>query len=694
MKIFKRIAGFMFAIMISLTGMTNTTAVDDTIKFHNEYLQGVTTIYGAGSTYKEVTTSEGKKIGFCFNMKLDAPPEGSTLVRMSDGVLPNAAKTNQYIYILDNGFGGSWNTSIMPGTGNYTKFQKYYVTQLALWIAQGSLDPTYVKNSGFLGAQAYKLYNAAVKNSKVIAYEPKVSFSGNLKMTKSGANYVSNVITLNVSGASKATITLTNAPAGSTIIVNGSSVSNKTTMKNGTKFKVSVPVDKMVKEGTIYVHASATAVRKKVQIYKYNKSDKYQNIGLIFKEKYTAKAKISATIKPVGGFQVEKVDQNGTKLGGATLAVKDSNGKVIATWNTSKENPKVFSNLAIGSKYTIYETKAPEGYKLDPTTTTVTVNIKDTTIQKIRIKNFKNTPVKISKQDITNKAELPGATLVLKDSNGKQVDKWVSTNEPHYIENLAAGTYTLTETIAPKGYKLSKETITFTVNADGKVDKEVVMYNYPDKPVKISKQDVTTGKELPGATLVLKDEKGNIVDKWVSTNEPHYISDLKKGTYVLSETIAPKGYKLTTETITFTINEYGLPDKDDIVMYNSPTRGVLISKQDVATGKELPGATLVLKDADGNIIDKWVSTKKPHYIADLPEGIYTLVETKAPKGYDISDGVITFEIKNDGKEITKVVIYNSKTPVTEDTNIGLLIGTIVVALGAGAFAFFRLKKHA
>ena len=601
MKLFKRIAGFMFAMFISFSGMTKTSAIDDYVIFHDEYLQGVVTMYGAGSTYKEVTTSEGKKIGFCFNMKLDAPPEGSKLIRMPDGVLPNATKTNQYIYILDNGYGGSWNQSIMPGTSNYTKFQKYYVTQLALWIAQGSLNAENVKNYGFLGVQAYKLYNAAVKNSKVIAYEPKVSFSGSFNMKKNGSNYESNTITVKISGAKEATITLTNAPAGSVLKVNGSAKGNQVKVSNGAKLVVTVPVDKMYKEGTIYLNAKATAVRKKVQIYKYQGSNKYQNIGLIFKEKYTAKAKISTTIKPSGGFEVVKVDESGKKLGGAVLAVKDSTGKEIAKWNTSKENPKVFNNLKVGSTYSVYEVSAPAGYKKISDVTVVKINAGE--VRKVTIRNFKNTPVKISKQDITNKAELPGATLVLKDSTGKEIDKWVSTNEPHYIYNLA------------------------------------------------------------------------------------------KGTYTLSETIAPKGYKLSTETITFTVNEYGEADKD-IVMYNAPSKGVYISKQDVATGKELPGATLVLKDADGNIIDKWVSTKKPHYIADLPEGVYTLVETKAPKGYEISDGVITFEIKNDGKDFTKVVIYNSKVPVTDDLNVTLLISTIIVALGAGGFAFFKLKKHA
>lgn len=103
-----------------------------------------------------------------------------------------------------------------------------------------------------------------------------------------------------------------------------------------------------------------------------------------------------------------------------------------------------------------------------------------------------NTKVIISKEDITNKGkELPGASLVVKNKDGKEIDKWVSTNEPHVIENLEPGKYTLTETIAPEGYELSKETIEFEYGEDGKLyvaGKEVdmiVMYNKPEEIVEV-----------------------------------------------------------------------------------------------------------------------------------------------------------------------------------------------------------------
>lgn len=180
------------------------------------------------------------------------------------------------------------------------------------------------------------------------------------------------------------------------------------------------------------------------------------------------------------------------------------------------------------------------------------------------------TKLKISKQDVTTKEELPGATLVLKNEAGKTVDTWESGEEPHYIEGLEPGKYYLTETIAPEGYKLSEDTIEFTLEADGKV-KEVVMYNTHESKyiVKISKQDITTKEELPGATLIVKDENGNEIERWVSGEEPHYL-ELKKGNYILTEIQAPNGYDLSYEVIKFTVGDNGEVETY-VVMYNSKT---------------------------------------------------------------------------------------------------------------------------
>ena len=187
----------------------------------------------------------------------------------------------------------------------------------------------------------------------------------------------------------------------------------------------------------------------------------------------------------------------------------------------------------------------------------------------LKLNITKVSKVEISKVDATTGNELPGAKLTVKDANGNIIDSWTSTNEVHVIEGLKPGVYTLTEEMAPEGYKLSTETITFTVNTDGTVDKKVVMYNAPKKTILISKRDFTTKEELPGAKLELRNEKGDLVEAWVSTNEPHAIEGLEPGKYTLTEVLAPEGYELSKETVTFTVKDDGTVD-GDIIMYNKP----------------------------------------------------------------------------------------------------------------------------
>ena len=88
-----------------------------------------------------------------------------------------------------------------------------------------------------------------------------------------------------------------------------------------------------------------------------------------------------------------------------------------------------------------------------------------------------------NKVDITTNKELPGAELTITNKDGKVMERWVSTDKPHYIEKLPAGDYTLTEITAPDGYEIAED-ISFTVLPNGDVQR-VVMKDapIPEQPV-------------------------------------------------------------------------------------------------------------------------------------------------------------------------------------------------------------------
>ena len=177
------------------------------------------------------------------------------------------------------------------------------------------------------------------------------------------------------------------------------------------------------------------------------------------------------------------------------------------------------------------------------------------------------TKLKISKQDITRGEELPGAQLVIKDSEGKEIEKWTSTNEPHYIEMLPIGTYTLTETAPPALYTKAED-VQFEVKDTADIQTVTMM----DKPttIVIHKKDIVEGEkgnELPGAKLEVRDSTGKVIDSWTSGTTPHEIAYLTPGTYTLSEVTAPSGYDVA-ENVSFSVADNG--EVQHVIMYDSP----------------------------------------------------------------------------------------------------------------------------
>lgn len=272
---------------------------------------------------------------------------------------------------------------------------------------------------------------------------------------------------------------------------------------------------------------------------------------------------------PKPSLKILKVDEKGNALSGAKLQLLDTNKTtVLDEWVTDgKEHTITKIDVVAGKKYYVKEIEAPEGYLLNEELAEVVLKTGET--KTVKFVNTKN-GILIKKVDADDKTEnVIGATLHIEDNNGKKIGtSWITDGNPHSIEKLDPGTYYLVEEKAPDGYVRNTSKVKFTVTDNETKVIEVVMTNKKSE-VEISKQDATTGKELPGAKLKLTDEKGNVIEEWVSIDKPYVIKGLKDGKYKLTETIAPEGYTLSTKTVEFEVKE-GKVDKK-VVMTNELT---------------------------------------------------------------------------------------------------------------------------
>jgi len=345
--------------------------------------------------------------------------------------------------------------------------------------------------------------------------------------------------------------------------------------------------------------------------------------------------------------------------------------------------------------YIVKELRAPLGYYVNEEPMEVTFTYDGQTVMVLdNTCSNKPTEIWVSKRDLTNDEELPGATLAIKDMDGNTVTTWVSTDEPHRVTGLHFGeSYTLTEIRAADGYALAND-ITFRLiqksDEDGNhleecevyylTTKNILFWKWDDwkllddatvimqddiTKVQISKKDLTTNEELPGAELIITDEKGSEIDRWISTDAPHYMEKLPAGKYTLTEVTAPDGYAIA-ERMEFEVLPNG--EVQTFEMFDDTIK-VKISKVDITTNEELPGAELVIKDKDGTEIDRWISTNGPHYVEKMPAGDYTLTEITAPNGYKVAES-IDFTVLPTG-EMQTVVMKDARedtpTPTPDNT---------------------------
>lgn len=264
------------------------------------------------------------------------------------------------------------------------------------------------------------------------------------------------------------------------------------------------------------------------------------------------------------------------ELEGATLTVTDIEGNVIDRWVSGEKTHKI-EGLKTGATYTLKEEIQVDSYVK---ATDINFTIENTNeIQKV---TMVDKVVDMSKVDIGGE-EIVGATIqVLDKETGDIVDEWVSEKEPHKIKNLEEGKSYILHELVSVGYFVKATDVEFEVT----YDKQTQHLEMVDKIVDVTKTDMVNGEEVEGAELVVTDEEGNEIDKWVSGKEPHHIVGLEEGkTYVLTEKTCPYGYEVA-ESVEF---EVSLDKQTQLIeMKDMPIlKSVQVEKIDKDTGEHI-----------------------------------------------------------------------------------------------------------
>lgn len=430
-------------------------------------------------------------------------------------------------------------------------------------------------------------------------------------------------------------------------------------------------------------------------------------------------------------FKFRLIGESDTELSGAILTL--TNEAVKADEKHEKpfvidENPKELE-LEPG-KYKLEIIKASEGYKESSAEfeivkskksakpeETVEFKLYSKTLKVAKVKDIEDKEEKIeltmtaekkeeskllfSLRGVDNK-ELAGANVTIKQ-DGKTLDETFETKDKPFELPRAEGKYELTVTHVPEGYKSVNDTIKFEINEKGelKVDDKYLDKKDGNETLFLKADPIgdqfffrlkdSSGKDIIGAELQIKDSTGKVIKWWISGKNPKGIDiqEFPDGDYEFSQTKVPYGYT-AAEPIRFTVKDkkivpptYGLTDfgpyQELALVSKNAKRVVTFSRVDFF-GKALVGAEIEIYK-DGIKIVSWKSGSDSNKL-ELEPGVYKYHEASIALGHKVAKD-FDFEMKADGtvvlsnvqagevvklKEGGLIVVGESTAPTAEDPN--------------------------
>lgn len=347
---------------------------------------------------------------------------------------------------------------------------------------------------------------------------------------------------------------------------------------------------------------------------------------------------------PGEGFVFGLFADEELRVGDVTLTADT----LVATGATDAAGRLAFVGNFPHGAYYVKELSAPDGWTLNPAKFAVTLEPQAQSGGVIRVSlpepvhnELIYTRVTLTKTDITGQKTLPGATIEVKDEQGKVIYRETTDANGQLPQiPVTPGTYTFKEVYAPDGYALNEAEMRFTVDADGNVTGDTTIR---DDYTRFSLHKVDeNGKPLAGVMFGLKKADGMLM--MTAKTDAKGMATFEKvpfGTYTLVETRALPGYLKADTEIRLTVDGTFVNPKEPIATVTNERQKIRGLKVDTA-GQALPGAAFSLINADtGEIVDVAASDEKGEfYLTGFGYGDWIIRETVVPEGFNRVEDVL------------------------------------------------------
>ena len=379
---------------------------------------------------------------------------------------------------------------------------------------------------------------------------------------------------------------------------------------------------------------------------------------------------VSMQDKPItGDVKLLKTDAwTGDTLANVSLEVYNADtNQLVASGKTDAKGVFIAKGLRYGNYY-IIEKETIEGFNLFTGKINFSIREEGKTVNV----EMKNTPItgklEFTKTDLFTGKILPNATFEVYNAKTNQLVATASTDNTgkFSLENLRYGKYYIIETEAPEGFNLYEGKVYFSIVKQDKT----VYSTMADKPitgnVKFTKTDLFTGKILPNAVIEIHnaDTDAIVYSEKTDANGSITVKNLRYGKYYIIETEAPEGFNLFTERVYFNIKEEG--KTVSATMADKPITGKLeFTKTDFSNGKALPNAKIAIYNASTKEkVYETTTDKDGKFVSpELRYGKYYVVEVEAPEGFNLYEGKVYFNIKEEGKIVKSSMV---DVPITGD----------------------------